>query len=97
MKRRQQILFWLKEILEKNLSNTNYRAFIFGSQANLSELRRADIDLGLLADEPISNQQLSKISIEIEELPMLYNIDLVNFQEVDQQFKTVAMRNIEWL
>ncbi|RYY05754.1 MAG: nucleotidyltransferase domain-containing protein [Sphingobacteriaceae bacterium] len=87
----------MKEILEKNLINANYQAFIFGSQANLSELRRADIDLGLLAEIPISIQQLSKINAEIEELPMLYNIDVVDFQVVDQQFKNVAMKNVEWL
>lgn len=97
MNRRQQIFFWLREILKKNLTNTSYRAFVFGSQANLLELRRADIDLGLMAEDPLSTQQLSKINAEIEELPMLYNIDVVDFQTVDQQFKDVAMKNIEWL
>ncbi|MGI4751759.1 MAG: nucleotidyltransferase domain-containing protein [Janthinobacterium lividum] len=83
--------------MKKNLTNTSYRAFVFGSQANLLELRRADIDLGLMAEDPLSTQQLSKINAEIEELPMLYNIDVVDFQTVDQQFKDVAMKNIEWL
>lgn len=97
MDRRQQIIFWLKQVVEKNLAGINYRAFIFGSQANLNELRRADIDLGLLADRPISTQQLSKINNDIENLPMLYNIDVVDFFAVDPQFKTVVFRNIEWL
>ncbi len=97
MDRRQQIFYWLKEILEANLTGINYRAFIFGSQANLTELRRSDIDLGILGDEPIPTQQLSKINEAIENLPMLYNIDLVDFNEVDERFKAVALRNVEWL
>lgn len=97
MDRKQQIFYWLKEILEANLAGINYRAFIFGSQANLTELRRSDIDLGILGDEPIPTQQLSKINKAIENLPMLYNIDVVDFNEVDERFKAVALRNVEWL
>ncbi len=97
MNRREEIFSWISEILQKNLDQTNYRAFIFGSQANLKELRRADIDLGLLSDEQISTLKLVKITNEIEDLPMLYNIDLVDFSAVDEQFKSIAMKNIEWL
>jgi len=97
MDRRQQIFYWLKEILEKNLNGIGYRAFIFGSQANLTELKRADIDLGILGDEPIPINRLSKINGDIESLPMLYNIDLVDFNEVEERFKAVAFKNIEWL
>lgn len=97
MNRRTQIISWLKEILKKNLADISYRAFIFGSQANLPELRRADIDIGLIGNKPILPQHLSKINEAIENLPMLYNIDLVDFNDVDEQFKAVAFRNIEWL
>ncbi|HEY5326083.1 MAG TPA: nucleotidyltransferase domain-containing protein [Mucilaginibacter sp.] len=94
MERRQQIILWLKEILDKNLSGVSYRAFIFGSQANKTSLIRADIDVGIIADG-ITSYQLSKINAAIEELPMLYKIDLVNFNEVDARFKSVALKNIE--
>lgn len=97
MNRRTQIIFWLKEILQKNLADISYRAFIFGSQANLQELRRADIDVGLIGNKEIQPQHLSKINEAIENLPMLYNVDIVDFSNVDEQFKTVAFRNIEWL
>ncbi|HEY8782374.1 MAG TPA: nucleotidyltransferase domain-containing protein [Mucilaginibacter sp.] len=97
MKRREQIINWLKEILDKNLSGVSYDAFIFGSQANKTSLSRSDIDVGFIADEGMTSQQLSKISVDIENLPMLFNIDLVNFNEVDAQFKSVALKNIERL
>jgi DNA polymerase sigma len=94
MERRKQILLWLKEILDKNLSGVSYHAFIFGSQANKTSLIRSDIDVGIIADS-ITSYQLSKINAAIEELPMLYKIDLVNFNEVDARFKSVALKNIE--
>jgi len=94
MERRQQIILWLKEILDKNLSGVSYHAFIFGSQANKASLIRSDIDVGIIADG-ITSYQLSKINAAIEELPMLYKIDLVNFNEVDARFKSVALKNIE--
>jgi predicted nucleotidyltransferase len=96
MDRRAQILSWIKEIIQKNMSG-KYSAFIFGSQANSGQLKRSDIDIGIIADVPISVQQLCSINEAIEQLPMLYKIDVVNFNEADEKFKTVALRNIELL
>lgn len=97
MERRQEILCWLREILNKNLFGVSYSAFIFGSQANKTFLTRSDIDIGIITDSKLTNHQLSKITADIENLPMLYNIDLVNFNEVDAQFKSIALKNIERL
>jgi predicted nucleotidyltransferase len=97
MERRQQILFWLKEVLTNNLNGIRYHAFIFGSQANKTALIRSDIDLGIIAEDEISNLRLSKIQAAIEELPMLYNVDLVNFKDVDERFKSIALKNVEAL
>ena len=97
MERRQQIIFWLKEVLRSNLNGIRYNAFIFGSQANKPALIRSDIDLGIIAEDEISNLQLSKIQAAIEDLPMLYKVDLVNFKDVDEQFRTIALKNVEAL
>ncbi|RYE13959.1 MAG: nucleotidyltransferase domain-containing protein [Sphingobacteriales bacterium] len=94
--RRKQILQWLKSILDKHLGNT-YRAFVFGSQANFSNLKHADIDLGILSDMPITSIQLMQINDAIEELPMLYNIDIIDFNLVDAKFRSIALQNIEWI
>jgi predicted nucleotidyltransferase len=97
MERRQQILHWIKEVLDKNLSGILYHAFIFGSQANKTSLGRADIDVGITSDDTITSAQLSNIYADIEQLPMLYKIDLINFKEVDARFKAVALKNVEIL
>ena len=97
MDRRQQIISWIKEILNKNLTGISYSAFIFGSQANKASLSRSDIDIGIIAVDKITPHQLSEINGDIENLPMLYNIDLVDFNEVDAKFKSVALKNVEML
>ena len=96
-KRRTEIKKWLAEVLEKNLTGINYRAFIFGSQANKSDLIRSDIDLGILSDSGISPDCLVRIDNAIEDLPMLYKIDLVDFNNVGDRFKAAALKNVEWL
>ena len=88
---------WLKEILDKNLSGISFNAFIFGSQANKLVLGRSDIDIGILAKDKIPLKNMAKITADIEQLPMLFNVDLVDFNEVDAQFKAVALKNIEEL
>lgn len=89
-------MIWLKEILNKNLPGS-YIAFVFGSQANKKNLTRSDIDIGLMSDDPITSIQLTNITADIDALPMLYRIDVVNFNEVDEQFKLIALNNVEYL
>jgi DNA polymerase sigma len=97
MDRRTQILSWIKEIIERNFDGIGYRAFIFGSQANSVQLKRSDIDVGIIADGPVSAQQLCNINNEIEQLPMLYKIDIIDFNGVDEKFRGAAYRNVEQL
>jgi phosphoserine phosphatase len=50
-----------------------------------------------LADKAIPFTNFVRISNAIEDLPMLYKVDLVDFYNVDDKFKAVALKNIEWL
>jgi predicted nucleotidyltransferase len=95
--RRLQIKEWLTATLRDNLNDITYRAFIFGSQANREELIRSDIDVGILADNEIPAINMVRISNAIEDLPMLYKIDLVDFTQVDEKFRSVALKNVEGL
>lgn len=95
--RRAQIKQWLKKTIEDNLQGISYRAFIFGSQANQTDLSRSDIDVGILAANAIPDTNIVRINNAIEDLPMLYKIDLVDFNNVEEKFKLVALKNVEWL
>jgi predicted nucleotidyltransferase len=97
MDRRMEIKQWLKNILDKYLSGMSYNAFIFGSQANKPALSRSDIDLGIIADSYISKEKIALIHKDIQQLPMLLKVDVVDFNDVDESFKKIALSNLEVL
>jgi DNA polymerase sigma len=66
MDRREEIKQWLKSILDRNLPDVSYRAFIFGSQANKEVLSRSDIDVGIIADANISTEKIVTNSLPRE-------------------------------
>lgn len=84
----------IKGVVAKHLKG-NYKVFLFGSQAGSSELKRADIDVGIEAEKPLSNLQETLIWNALEELPTLYKFDLVDFKKTDKKFRKIALKNIE--
>lgn len=88
-----------KEILEiigKRLDLSKYRVFFFGSRVSGKGTDRSDIDIGIEGPS-IQSRAWFEIEEEIEEFPTLYKIDLVNFQDVSDKFRKVALQTIESL
>lgn len=85
----------IKEIIGKNVSSENgARFFIFGSSV-LSE-NFSDVDLGFLG--ALSDGQTVKIREELEEAPIPYKFDLVDFNNVEESFRNkVLSEKIVWL
>lgn len=84
----------IRQVAASYLSG-NYSVFLFGSQVGSSELKRADIDVGIETEKPLSNLQESLIWNALEDLPTLYKFDLVDFKKADEKFKKIALKNIE--
>jgi predicted nucleotidyltransferase len=57
------------------------KVLIFGSRAKGCYREGSDIDLALFGDK-INRRILLKISCDIDDLEMLYSIDLINYQDV---------------
>lgn len=85
----------IRGVLDQHLGGTEYRAFLFGSQANAPELKRSDFDVGILPETPLSGRTLGAILMDLEELPMLYPVDVVDFSRVRESFRQVALQNTE--
>ncbi len=90
-KLRQEIL----TILAKHLDVSKYKVFYFGSRVTDKGSDRSDIDIGIEGQNPIPLSTISKIKEEIEELPILYCIDIVDFGTVSDDFRQVAMEKVE--
>jgi predicted nucleotidyltransferase len=89
-----------KEILTvigKYLDLNKYKIFFFGSRVSGKGDDRSDIDVGILGPEKVPFEILAKIKSEISEIKTLYKIDVVDFDRVSENFKKVALQNIEYI
>lgn len=84
-------------IFERHLNMTSYRAFFFGSRVTGAFRPTSDIDVGIEGHEPIPLQILEVIKSEVENLPILYKIDIVDFSTVPKEFNQVVGNNKEYL
>jgi len=89
----------LKERIVKSISwrlaLPHYRVFIFGSRVTGNAKSRSDIDIGIESSEPIPLNIINDIKAELDEIPILQKIDVVDFKVVDDDFRKVALKNIE--
>ncbi len=73
---------------------TGSRFFLFGSRANGSAGFAADIDIGIWPQEPLNDTILSKRQEIIEDSFVPYQVDLVDFSKVSENFKQQALKKI---
>ena len=83
-------------ILGRHLDLTEYRVFFFGSRVAGKGTERSDIDVGIEGKLPVPTGVMGDIQEEIETLPTLYKIDLVDFSRVTDTFRSVAKRHVEY-
>ena len=89
-----------KEILKivgKHLDLKEYKVFFFGSRVKGVNFPRADIDIGILGKRPIPIEIKFKIEEELEEVPTLYKIDLVDFSQTGLSFQKEALKKMEFI
>jgi len=89
-----------KEILQivgKHLDLNQYRVFFFGSRVSGRADERSDIDVGIEGPRPVHSGAMLEIEEEVENLPTLYKIDVVDFHDVGEKFKQVTKQYREML
>ena len=57
----------------------------------------SDIDIGISGKIPVPSDILSKIKDDIDNLSILYTIDIVDFNTTSVDFRKVAMKQIEYI
>ena len=85
----------IRKIIRRHLGSSEYRVFFFGSRVANKGSTRSDIDIGLEGKKPIPAHALAAIREEIENLPTLYTIDVVDFRTVTPDFRAVALKQTE--
>ncbi|MBI4431069.1 MAG: nucleotidyltransferase domain-containing protein [Candidatus Omnitrophica bacterium] len=90
-KLKQEIL----QIVGRYLSLEEYRLFFFGSRVNGKGDERSDIDVGIEGKNEVPIEIMGSIKEELEKLPTLYKIELVDFKKAPPNFRKVALQAIE--
>lgn len=85
----------IKVVFDKYLPEGGYRLFFFGSRVKGDNSPRSDIDLGIEASGKLPSQVKLAIEEELQNLPILYKIDLVDFSNVSEDFKKTVLKDIE--
>jgi predicted nucleotidyltransferase len=70
----------LQKVVEKmasRLEGRRYHLYLFGSRALGARTPRSDYDLAIWAEPPLDLATLSQIREELEDLPILQRVDLV--------------------
>lgn len=87
----------IKEIVSKHLDLSEYDLFLFGSRARGDNNDRSDIDIGIEGKKEIPAYIKISIEDELEELPTLCKIDLVDFSLVFAGFRKEAKKHIKYI
>ncbi len=85
----------LLTICDQYLRKVPYTLFFFGSRVSGKGDEHSDIDVGIEAAKKIPLEILSKIKEDVEGLPILYKIEIVDFKSVSPEFRRVASTSLE--
>ena len=85
----------LRAIVGRSLDLSQYQLFFFGSRVINKGDDHSDIDVGINGPAPVAGTTLAAIKEDLENLPTIYKIDLVDFAAVSDDFKKVALAKIE--
>lgn len=92
---KQEIKAEIIRALNKHLDLDDYQVFVFGSRAIGSYQQWSDYDVGLLGSKPIGFHQLAQIKSDLDDSKLPVKVDIVDFNQVGDDFKRLALRHIE--
>ena len=84
----------LKEIILSLIDTEKVMVFIFGSRVSGRHASRADIDIGLMANEKLPRNLFHTIRNAVDESIIPWEIDIVDFTRVTPSFKDEALKDI---
>jgi len=77
--------------LARGMLGADTKVYWFGSWAEGRAVERSDVDVGIIASQPIPLDQLSQLRGAVEELPTLYMIDLVDLNAAGAELRERAV------
>lgn len=89
---RETVLKKASEIIRRHLSE-EFRILIFGSWARGEAMETSDLDIGILGKEKAPWDDMVRIRQEMDELPTLRSIDVVDLNSVEENFRNNVLKH----
>jgi len=86
----QKFIQEVTAILKSNLPEAKF--FLFGSRIDNLPDSRSDFDFGIISDQKIPLQILLNIKTKIDDLPTLFQADVVDLNRTSKIFQQEALR-----
>ncbi len=84
----------IKKILFENLDNNKYSYFLFGSRVKWNFNKNSDYDVWIFWEKKLDLRKYVSLKRKLNE-QINYNVDLVDFNRVWNDFKKIAFKNIK--
>jgi len=85
----------IREKLSRYFSADDYFVFLFGSRAAGQARPNSDWDIGVIGRERVGGRIMEKAREELETIRTLHTFELVDFANISEDFKNIAMQNIK--
>jgi predicted nucleotidyltransferase len=85
----------VKQIVLKHIPKDNFAVFLFGSRAAGNANPLSEIYVGILGLEPLPTLIKADLETALEESIVPYKIDLIDFYQVDKDFKKEALNTTQ--
>ena len=81
-------------VLEE-LKNEKVKIFLFGSRARGDNFTVSDVDIGYIPKDNFDDKKITFLKEKIENSTIPYKVEVVNFNNVSEDFKNEALKDIE--
>ena len=87
-----QIIYQVWELVQKHLG-PNTQLFLFGSRSEGTNSDFSDFDFFVKSAILLTAEQWLNFTESVENLPTLYKIDLIDFNQAGDDFKKIASKS----
>ncbi len=85
----------LKNLVLDELKSQNVKIFMFGSRVRRDNYIGSDVDIGLIPKGNLDSKKITILKEKIENSTIPYKVEIVNFNEVSEDFRNEALKDIE--
>ncbi len=86
-------LIKLKRLVVGYLEDEKVQVFLFGSRARKDNANHSDVDIGYIPYGEFDRKKIVNLNERIENSTIPYKVEIVNFNEVSEDFKRAALKD----